>query len=101
MDYKCITLNCGYYSTAKSSFLQKILIKEFGDDIVFHERSQKNVSELVYDTRAADLYLEAAISSLGQARVSIIALLVSLRGNCRHLEETYQLVKSLCETIKC
>ena len=65
MDYKRITSNYGYYSTVKSSFLKEILVKEFGDDIAFHDRSQKNASELVYDTRAAGSYLEAAMSSLG------------------------------------
>jgi len=36
-DYKRVTTNYGYYSTVKSSFLKETLIKEFGEDIAFHE----------------------------------------------------------------
>lgn len=79
-DYKRITSNYGYYSTAKSSFLKETLIKEFGDDIAFHERRQKNASELVYDTRGAGSYLEAAISSLG---VSDDQLVKNVAGRLR------------------
>jgi len=45
--------------------LKETLIKEFGQDIAFHEQRQKNASELVYDMRGTSSYLEAAISSLG------------------------------------
>ena len=61
VDYQRITSNYGHFSTVKSSYLKEILIKEFAEDIGFHERIQKNVSELVYDSRAAGTYLEAAL----------------------------------------
>ena len=48
----------------KSSYLKEILIKQYGQNIRFHEHTQKNVSELVYDTSAAGSYLEAVVSSL-------------------------------------
>jgi len=49
----------------KSSYLKDIPIREFGDDIGFHERIRKNISELIYDKTAAGTYVGAAISSLG------------------------------------
>ena len=45
--------------------MKDILIQEFEEDIEFHRRSQQNVSEVVYDRRAAGTYVEAALSSLG------------------------------------
>ena len=62
-DYKRIISNHGHNSEVKSSYLKEILTKEFGEGIGFHERIQKNVSELVYDTAGAGTYIEAAISS--------------------------------------
>jgi len=64
-DYIRITSNHGHFSQVRSSYLKELLIKEFGEDIGFHERIQKNVSELVYDTRAAGSYIEFALLSLG------------------------------------
>ena len=64
-DYKRIISNYGHNSIVKSSYLKELLIKEFGEGIGFHERHQKNVSELVYDTTAGGTYIKAAISSLG------------------------------------
>ena len=65
LDYNRITSNHGHFSKVKSSFLKEILIKEFGEEVGFHERIQKNVSEIVYDSRAAGTYIEAALLSLG------------------------------------
>ena len=64
-DYKCIISDYGHNSTVKSSFLKELLINEFGEGIGFHQRNQKNVSELVYDTTASGTYIGAAINSLG------------------------------------
>ncbi len=64
-DYKRIISNYGHNSEVKSSYLKEILTQEFGKYIGFHERNQKNESELVYDTAGAGTYIEAAISSLG------------------------------------
>ena len=64
-DYTRIISNYGHDSIVKSSYLKDILTKEFGESIGFHQRDQKNVSELVYDTTAGGTYIEAAISSLG------------------------------------
>jgi len=64
-DYQRILSNHGHNSIVKSSYLKDILISEFGDDIGFHERIQKNISELVYDKTAASTYIGAAISSFG------------------------------------
>ena len=64
-DYKRIISNYGHDSAVKSSYLKDILIKEFQDDIEVHERPHRNVSEIVYDTRAAGTYIEAALLSLG------------------------------------
>ena len=65
VDYNRIVTNHGHSSIVKSGYLKEILPKEFGKDIGFHVRTQKNVSELVYDTRAAGISIEVAISSLG------------------------------------
>ena len=64
-DYKRIISNYGHNSIVKSSYLKELLKKEFGESIGFHVRSQKNMSELVYDTTAGGTYIEAAMSSLG------------------------------------
>lgn len=64
-DYKRIISNHGHESKVKSSYVKDILIQEFEEDIGFHRRSQQNVSEVVYDRRAAGTYVEAALSSLG------------------------------------
>lgn len=40
-------------------------MKEFGDEIEFHERLQKNASEVVFDTAAGGTYIEAALCSIG------------------------------------
>ena len=56
VDYNRIVTNHGHSSIVKSGYLKEILAKEFGKDIGFHVRTQKNVSELVYDTRAAGTY---------------------------------------------
>jgi len=71
-DYKRIISNHGHNSVVKSSYLKEILVNEFGEDIGFHERIQKNVSELVYDTTAAGTYIEAAISSLGVSNDQLV-----------------------------
>ena len=43
------------------------MINEFGEDIGFHIRGARNVSELVYDKKAAGAgtYIEAGLLSLG------------------------------------
>ena len=63
-DYKRITSNHGHNSIVICSYVKGILIKEFAEDIGFHEHSLKKVSELVYDKTSASSYVEAAISSL-------------------------------------
>lgn len=64
-DYQRIISNHGHYSKVKSSYVKDILMKEFEEDIGFHQRSQKNASELVFDKTAAGTYVEAALSSFG------------------------------------
>ena len=46
-DYKRIISNHGHSSIVKSNYLKEILINEFVEDIGFHERIQKNASQLV------------------------------------------------------
>jgi len=71
-DYKRIVANYGHDPQVKSSYLKELLQKEFGDSIGFHQRNQKNVSELVYDTSAGGTYVEAALSSLGVSNEQLI-----------------------------
>ena len=35
----------------KCSYVNEVLINEYGDDIEFQERSEKNKSEFVYDAK--------------------------------------------------
>ena len=64
-DYNRIVSNHGFNTVVRSSYLKELMIREFGDDIGFYERTQRNVSELVYDKKAAGTYVEAALLSLG------------------------------------
>ena len=52
-------------SCTKSSFIKELLIREYESRIGFHQRAQKNLSEVVYDTNGGGSYIEAALSSLG------------------------------------
>ena len=52
--------------------MEEILVKEYGDDIGFHERTEKNKIEFVCDTKSGDNYLKAAFSSFGIADEKII-----------------------------
>ena len=52
--------------------MKKALIKEYGDDIGFHERSEKNKSEFVYDTKYGANYVEAALNSFGITEEQLI-----------------------------
>ena len=76
VDYNRIVTNHGHSSIVKSGYKKEILAKKFGRDIGFYVRTQKNVSELVYDTRAA------GISSLG---VSDDQLLMNVAARIREL----------------
>lgn len=76
-DYTRIISNYGHTSIVRSSYLKMLLVNEFGDTIGFHERQQKNVSELVYDTTAGGTYIEAAISSLGVSNDQLIKNIAS------------------------
>ena len=46
----------------KSSYVKQSLIKEYGDDIGFHERPEKNKSEFVYDTKCGGNYVKVAFN---------------------------------------
>ena len=64
-EYIRIANNHGHYGKIKSSYIKDLLVKKFGQNIGFHERQQKNKSEVVFDTMAASSYVEATLSSLG------------------------------------
>ena len=64
-DYQRIVSNFGHESSVKSSLIKEILQVEFGVDIGFHPRPQRNMSEIVYDRTSAGSYVDAAMSSLG------------------------------------
>ena len=72
LDYDRIVSNFGHTSIVRSSYLKEILIREFGESIGFHDRHQKNTSELGYDTSAGGTYIEAAIYSLGVSNDQLI-----------------------------
>ena len=41
----------GHRSNAKSSYVKEIMIREFGDCIAFYERTQQNLSDIVYENK--------------------------------------------------
>lgn len=63
-----------------------MLIKEYGNGIGFHERREKNKSELVYDTKGGGDYVEAAINSLSITDEQLILNLAPRL--CNHIKET-------------
>ena len=72
-DYVRILSNFGMNSSiVKSSTLKTLLQSEFQDRIAFHDRFQKNLSTLVYDTAAGGSYVEAAINCWGISDEQII-----------------------------
>ena len=71
-DYTRIISNFGYESIVKSSYIKDILMKEFTNDTGFHKSCHNKNSELIYDTRGADSYLEAAMSSLGVDTLTLL-----------------------------
>ena len=65
-DYKSIISRYGFPTDGvKSSYIKNILSRKFQNNIGFHSRSQKNQSDLVYDTQGGGSYIEAAITSMG------------------------------------
>ena len=65
--------------------MKKALIKEYGDDIGFHERSEKNKSEFVYDTKCGANYVEAALNSFSITEEQLILNLAHWLSN--HIKE--------------
>ena len=49
----------------KSSYVKEVLIKEYGDDIGFHETPEKNKSEFVNNTKGGSNYVKAVSNSFG------------------------------------
>ena len=47
----------------KSSHMKEVLIKEYIDDIGFHERPGKTKCEYVYDTKCGGSYVKAVFNS--------------------------------------
>ena len=65
-EYRQIAREFGFeVGKLKSSYVNEVLIKEYGDGIEFHERPEKNKSEFVYDTKGGSNYIEAAFDSFG------------------------------------
>ena len=116
-EYNRILSNYGHDSKVKSSYLKEILIKEFQGDIGFQERTQRNMSEIVYDTRAAGTYIEAALLSLGISDEQLLKNIASRMNEQIHQthtiawppyipdlekhEETNELLSKLITWLKC
>ena len=65
-EYKQIAAEYGFpVGKVKFSYVKDVLIKEYDDGIGFHERNEKNKSELVYNTKGGGNYIEAALNSFG------------------------------------
>lgn len=63
-EYTRLTNNHFHYGKTKSSYNKKLSVNEFGKNIAFHERQQKNKSKIVFDITASSPYVEATLSSL-------------------------------------
>ena len=46
----------------KSSYVKEVLIKAYGDDIGFYERSEKSKRKFVYYTKGGSNYVKATLS---------------------------------------
>ena len=65
-DYKVIVSEYGYpVGNIKSSYVKQILINEYGSDIGFKERAEKNKSDWVYDCKGGGDYIQCAVKSMG------------------------------------
>ncbi len=72
-DYNFIMSRYGFSTSGvKSSYIKDILTKEFQCKICFHSRSQRNQSNLVYDTSGGDSYVEAAPSPIGVSSEQLV-----------------------------
>lgn len=72
-DYSSIISRYGFpTSGVKSSYIKDILTREFGSKIGFHSRSQRNQSDLVYDTSGGGSYVEAALNSIGVSNEQLV-----------------------------
>ena len=65
-EYNRLAFDYGFsVGDVKSSYIKEILTKEYGENIGFKERCEKNKSELVYDVKGGRDYIEVAMTSLG------------------------------------
>ena len=65
-DYKVIASEYGYpVGDIKSSYIKQLLISEYGSDIGFQERTEKNKSDWVYDCKGGGDYIECTVRSMG------------------------------------
>ena len=65
----------------KSSYVNEMLVREFGDGIGFHVTPGKNQSEVVYDTSGSTSYIEAVISLLGINNDQLVQNVASMLRN--------------------
>ena len=49
----------------KTSYIRNIISEEFGDQIAFHDRLQRNASTFVFDSSEGGSFLESAVNSWG------------------------------------
>ena len=81
----------------KSSYVKEVLIKEYGDDIGFHETPEKNKSEFVNNTKGGSNYIKAVSDSFGITDdQSILNLAPQLS---KHIRVTFTKLVSNCGTV--
>ena len=54
--------------------MKGVLVREFGTNINFQSRQQKNLSEVAYDASGGGSYIGAALSSLAMTMMIILVL---------------------------
>ena len=61
-QYEDMLLNFGYFKVIKSDRIKELLMLNFADKVGFHQRMQRNKSEIVYSTDNGRNYHEAMIN---------------------------------------
>ena len=66
LEYQWLVVEYGYScGEVRGSFIENLLIQEYGPLIGFRESEEKNKSELVYDAEGGGDYIDLALTSMG------------------------------------
>eukprot|EP00795_Rhopilema_esculentum_P001945 gene1945-17483_t len=83
-DYNKLLDNFNYPECERTLYIKKILEDNFGDELGFHNRFQKNESTIVYDSQSGGTYIEVTINSWGIDKEH------SMNSVAHHLRDTFK-----------